>query len=114
MLREILGFLLTALAAYIGYESGAELFLTIGAVFGTVYVLTDLLKQYVPAHAQLLSWGIGMAAAMAAWWMGLGIFADMTWWFSLGTGFIVSLGANGIYDSQWLESLWRLIREVIN
>ena len=112
-LKKIIGFLLTALASALGYAESAELFLSIGAVFAAVYLITNLVKQYIPGAAQILSWVVGVAFAMLGWWMQLGIFLDMTWWFAAITGFLVSLSANGIFDNGWIETLWTLLKQIL-
>ena len=88
------------------------MFLSFGAVLIAVYAVTNLLKDVLPAAPQFVSWLIGIALSMLGWFLGLGIFADMVWYLALGTGFIVSLAANGVYDSEWLETAWELLMKL--
>ena len=111
-IKQIFGFLLTALAGFLGYQESVEMFLSFGAVLIAVYAVTNLLKDVLPAAPQFVSWLIGIALSMLGWFLGLGIFADMVWYLALGTGFIVSLAANGVYDSEWLETAWELLMKL--
>jgi len=113
LFKQILGFLFTLLAGWLGYAEAPELVLSFGAILGAVYVIVDLIKQYVgPPWVQVVSWLIGILLSLGGWYLQLGIFVDMTWIFAAVTGFIISLAANGVYDSDWLEALWKLISGV--
>lgn len=113
VIKQVIGALLALLAGVLGFETAPEMALSFGSVLLSVYVLTDLVKPYVSETlTQILSWVWGIVLSLLAWWLGLGMFADMTILFAGITGFIVSLAANGIYDSEWLESLWVLLRNM--
>jgi hypothetical protein len=111
-IKQILGFLLTALAGFLGYQESAEMFVSFGAIVVAVYVITDLIKNYIPAAAQVLSWVIGVVFALLGWYLELGLFVEMTWWLAGITGFMVSLAVNGVYDSGWIEAAWNLIKQM--
>jgi hypothetical protein len=113
-IKKIIGFLMTALAGALGYAESVEMFLTIGAVFAAVYAITNLVKEHIPGAAQVLSWVLGIAFSMLGWYLDIGIFTDMTWWFAAITGFIVSLSANGVFDNGWLETAWLLLKQALN
>ena len=56
----------------------------------------------------LVSWTVGLAAAMLLWWLDAGFVADVEWYIALLYGFGASLVANGIADTglvQWLIGL---------
>lgn len=112
VLKQILGFLLTALAGFLGYQESVEMFVSFGAIAVAVYAITELVKGYMPGAAQILSWTIGILFAVLGWYLELGVFMDMTWWFAGITGFLVSLAVNGVYDSEWIEGLWNLLKQL--
>jgi len=111
-LKQILGFLLTALAGFLGYQESAEMFVSFGVIVVAVYAITELVKGFIPGAAQVLSWVIGIAFAMLGWFLELGIFVEMPWWFSGITGFLIALVVNGIYDSGWIEAFWNLLKQM--
>ena len=109
-IKQIVAFLFTALAGLLGHAEAPELFVSFGSVLGAVYVITNLLKRFVHRPwIQVASWLVGILISLAGWYLQLGVFEDMTWMFALVTGFMVSLAANGIYDTQLLEAAWRKI-----
>ena len=112
IIKKILGFLLTALAGFLGYQESVEMFLSFGAVLIAVYAITNLIKDTFPAAPQVLSWVVGIVLSMLGWFLELGIFFEMTWYFALVTGFFISLAANGIYDSGWIETAWQLLKQL--
>jgi len=111
-IKKIIGFLLTALAGALGLNESVEMFLSIGVIFAVVYGLTNLLKPYLKDFAQIFSWAAGILLCMAGWWLELGIMAEMTWWFALITGFLITLGANGVFDNGWIESVWNILKQL--
>lgn len=111
--KQIVGFLFSLLAGWLGYAEAPELVMSFGAILASVYVIVDLVKKYVSSPwVQIVSWVTGIILSLGGWYLELGIFVDMTWVFALVTGFIISLAANGVYDSGWLESAWELIRNL--
>ena len=57
---------------------------------------------------QIVSWTVGLAAAMLLWWLDAGFVADVEWYIALLYGLGASLVANGIADTglvQWLIGL---------
>lgn len=57
---------------------------------------------------QLVSWCVGMAAAMLLWWLDAGFVSDVQWYIALLYGLGASFVANGIADTglvQWLIGL---------
>lgn len=85
---------------------------TFAGFSGCVVLLTEGLKRLFPKMeglaTQIVSWCVGVAAAMALWWLDAGFVADTAWWVALLYGLGASLVANGIADTglvQWLVGL---------
>lgn len=58
---------------------------------------------------QIVSWCVGIVAAMLLWWLDAGFVADATWYIALCYGFGASLVSNGVADTgfvQWLIGLF--------
>lgn len=79
---------------------------------GCVVVLTEGLKALFPKMeglaTQLVSWAVGLVAAMLLWWLDAGFVAGTEWYIALLYGLGASLVANGIADTglvQWLIGL---------
>ena len=79
---------------------------------GCVVLLTEGIKALFPKMeglvTQIVSWTVGLAAAMLLWWLDAGFVADVEWYIALLYGFGASLVANGIADTglvQWLIGL---------
>ena len=111
-IKQILGFLLSALAGFLGYQESVEMFVSFGAVLLATYAITNLIKNLLPAAPQVVAWAIGIILSVLGWFLELGIFVDMTWYFAIATGFLISLAANGIYNSEWLETAWNLLKQI--
>jgi len=109
-LKKIIGFLFTALAGWLGFESSPEMTTNFTVVVGVVYAITNLSKMYFSVKVvQILSWVIGIAFGFLAYLLGYGIFAENLY-LALVTGFLASLAANGVYDSQWIEAILNVIK----
>ncbi len=79
---------------------------------GCVVLLTEGIKALFPKMeglvTQIVSWTVGLVAAMLLWWLDAGFVADVEWYIALLYGFGASLVANGIADTglvQWLIGL---------
>ena len=86
---------------------------TFAGFAGCVVLLTEGLKRLFPKMeglaTQLVSWCVGVAAAMLLWWLDAGFVADAAWWVALLYGLGASLVANGIADTglvQWIIGLF--------
>jgi hypothetical protein len=112
--KQVVGFLFSLLAGAVGFDSEPEMVASFGSVLLAVYAGTALFKLAVnhSTLTQVVSWLLGLLISIAAWYLQLGMFAEMTWYFALITGFIISLAANGIKDAEWLESFWKLIKDL--
>lgn len=85
---------------------------TFAGFAGCVVLLTEGIKALFPKMkglvTQIVSWTVGLAAAMLLWWLDAGFVADVEWYIALLYGFGASLVANGIADTglvQWLIGL---------
>ena len=113
--KQVVGFLFSLLATAVGFDESPEMVASFGSVLLAVYAGTALFKLVVnhSTLTQVVSWVLGLLISLAAWYLDLGMFAEMTWYFALITGFGVALVANGIKDSEWIESLLKLIKDLI-
>lgn len=85
---------------------------TFAGFAGCVVLLTEGIKALFPKMeglvTQIVSWTVGLVAAMLLWWLDAGFVADAEWYIALLYGFGASLVANGIADTglvQWLIGL---------
>jgi hypothetical protein len=110
-MKEIIGFILTALAAAIGYETAPDMLASFGSVLAAVYICTNLFRKFYgkTKFIQVISWVFGIIISLAAWYAGLGLFAEMSIYAAGATGLAVSLAANGVKDSAWIETVWKKI-----
>lgn len=86
---------------------------TFAGFVGGVVLLTEGAKRLFPKMeglaTQIVSWCVGLAAAMLLWWLDAGFVADVSWYVALCYGFGASLVANGIADTgfvQWIIGLF--------
>lgn len=86
---------------------------TFAGFVGGVVLLTEGIKRLFPKMeglaTQIVSWCVGLVAAMLLWWLDAGFVADVSWYIALCYGFGASLVANGIADTgfvQWIISLF--------
>ena len=91
----------TMIATFAGFASG-------------VVLLVEGIKALFPKMeglvTQIVSWAVGIAAAMLLWWLDAGFVADVEWYIALLYGRGASLVANGIADTgfiQWIIGLFR-------
>lgn len=91
-----------------------DYFITFSSFVLILPIVVEFIKKLLPGNVsslaiQIISWTIGIALAMLAWFLKLGFFADiMQWWQALAVGFGASLVSNGIFDTgiiTWLLSL---------
>ena len=85
---------------------------TFAGFAGCVVVLTEGIKALFPKMegllTQVVSWAVGLVAAMLLWWLDAGFVAGVEWYVALLYGLGASLVANGIADTglvQWLIGL---------
>ena len=86
---------------------------TFAGFVGGVVLLTEGIKALFPKMqglaTQIVSWCVGIVAAMLLWWLDAGFVADATWYIALCYGFGASLVSNGVADTgfvQWLIGLF--------
>lgn len=86
---------------------------TFAGFVGGVVLLTEGIKRLFPKMeglaTQIVSWCVGLVAAMLLWWLDAGFVADVSWYIALCYGFGASLVANGIADTgfvQWIIGLF--------
>lgn len=111
----ILGFVSAAFAQTGEVSTGTDydsMIATFAGFAGCVVLLTEGIKALFPKMeglvTQIVSWIVGLAAAMLLWWLDAGFVADVEWYIALLYGFGASLVANGIADTglvQWLIGL---------
>ena len=95
-----------------GFDLSTGMIATFAGFAGCVVLLTEGIKALFPKMegliTQIVSWTVGLVAAMLLWWLDAGFVADVEWYIALLYGFGASLVANGIADTglvQWLIAL---------
>lgn len=108
----MLGFVSAAFAQTGEVSTGTDYDSMIATFAGCVVLLTEGIKALFPKMkglvTQIVSWTVGLVAAMLLWWLDAGFVADVEWYIALLYGFGASLVANGIADTglvQWLIGL---------
>lgn len=111
----MLGFVSAAFAQTGEVSTGTDydsMIATFAGFAGCVVLLTEGIKALFPKMkglvTQIVSWTVGLVAAMLLWWLDAGFVADVEWYIALLYGFGASLVANGIADTglvQWLIGL---------
>ena len=111
----MLGFVSAAFAQTGEVSTGTDydsMIATFAGFAGCVVLLTEGIKTLFPKMkglvTQIVSWTVGLVAAMLLWWLDAGFVADVEWYIALLYGFGASLVANGIADTglvQWLIGL---------
>lgn len=86
---------------------------TFAGFAGGVVLLVEGIKALFPKMqglaTQIISWAVGIMAAMLLWWLDAGFVADVEWYIALLYGLGASLVANGIADTglvQWIIGLF--------
>lgn len=111
----VLGFVSAAFAQTVGVPETDynAMIATFAGFVGGVVLLTEGIKRLFPKMeglaTQIVSWCVGLVAAMLLWWLDAGFVADVSWYIALCYGFGASLVANGIADTgfvQWIISLF--------
>lgn len=95
-----------------GVDYGS-VFATFASLVAAIPFVTEALKGLLhitsPVARQIISWLVGVALAMFAWWLGLGFLDGSLWWVALIYGLAASLAANGVFDTGLIEWLVGLI-----
>ena len=122
-MKKMIGLLMLMLAVCLPVmaQEGADVpatdYDTIIATFagfaGGVVLLVEGIKALFPKMqglaTQIVSWAVGIVAAMLLWWLNAGFVADVEWYIALLYGLGASLVANGITDTgfiQWIIGLF--------
>lgn len=86
---------------------------TFAGFVGGVVLLIEGIKTLFPKMegltTQIVSWCVGIVAAVLLWWLDVGFVSGMTWYMALLYGLGSSLVANGVADTgliQWLLGLF--------
>jgi len=90
---------------------------TLFAIFAILVIgmpfVVELFKKSVgtmPSIAiQLVSWIIGILLTALAYWLGIRVIHEMTWYYSVLYGIGAGLACNGLYDTgiiKWLMSMF--------
>lgn len=112
MLKKVVGFILSLVAGWLGYETTGDMAVTTIIFFGAVYATMELIKVwgYLGTDAlKIVSWLLGPAYAMAFWLLQLGLFEGLPWFIALLIGMVASIAAIFVYLSEWLEAVLALI-----
>lgn len=108
--KMVVGFLLAALAATVGFEDGTVMFMTLASMAGAVYAISEVIKlKWTWGGVQLITWVVGIGLAFIGWWLQLGIFFEMLWYYVPVTGFAAALIANGIFDAGFIQAIWAIL-----
>lgn len=113
----LFSFVSATFAAVTGDAGGSvdygSVFATFASLVAAIPFVTEALKGLLritsPVIRQAISWLIGIALAMFAWWLGLGFLDGAVWWVALIYGLAASLAANGVFDTGLIEWLVGLI-----
>jgi|LSQX01.3.fsa_nt_gb hypothetical protein len=112
LLKKIVGFILSLVATWLGYETINDLATSIVVLFGVVYAAMELIKVsgYLGTNAlKVVSWLLGPLFAMALWLLQIGALEGLPWYIGLLIGITSSIAANFVYLSEWLEAALALI-----
>ena len=113
VIKRIIALLFTALASLLGFSESPEMTANFVVLISVIVAFTEITKEYLGKDLiQIVSWVFGSVFSIAAWYIDAGIFAGMTWYFALVTGFLASLAANGIADTKIIEAIWRYIKKI--
>lgn len=113
----LFSFVATTFAAVTGDVGGSidygAVFATFASLVAAIPFATEALKGLFritsPVVNQVISWLVGIALAMLAWWLGIGFLEGVLWWVALIYGLAASLAANGVFDTGLIEWLIGLI-----
>lgn len=88
-------------------------FVSLAAFSGIIVPVTSFVNKWIRltgAWKQVLSWVVSIALGFAAWFLNLGIFADIMWYWCLLYSVIAALVANGIFDIRMVQAILRLLK----
>lgn len=94
----------------------ATWFVTLSAFVALVMAVTQFLKKainFTGFLAKLLSWLVAIIAAAIGWWLQLGIFAGLTWYWGLIYALAAGLLANGVFDIGIVNAIITFIKQFI-
>lgn len=86
---------------------------TLVAFSGIIIPATSFVNKWIRLTGfwkQALSWIVSLALGWLAWWLNLGIFADLIWYWVIIYCMLGALVANGLFDITWVQALLRLIK----
>lgn len=80
---------------------------TFAGFVGGVVLLIEGIKTLFPKMegltTQIVSWCVGIVAAVLLWWLDVGFVSGMTWYMALLYGLGSSLVANGVADTGLIQ-----------
>jgi hypothetical protein len=112
---KMLMLLITAVAAYFGFDEPDMMFATFPALAGVVWLITQAIKQipkFSPQAVQITSWLVGFALAFSGWALGLGFLAQKAWPEIFLWAIGASMVANAIADAQTVQTLIEIIKRI--
>lgn len=119
-IKQIVGFLLTALAGVLGYnEGGWEMVASFSIYVVSCWGIIELIKTNMPTMKtliQVVSWAIGGILGGLAYWLGWGIFDPESMNISqfIMTIVIATFAINGFADAEILKSIWEILMQLLS
>lgn len=88
-------------------------FLSLVALVPLVTALAAFVNSKLTANGttkQIIAWILSIAVCFGAWFLKLGMFADLSWYITLAYGFAVGLAANGFFDIKIIQAVLNTLR----
>lgn len=91
------------------FEIG-KYFQDIGTMAAIVLPVTQFVLKFVNTkYDQVLSWLVSLVLSAVAWYLKLGIFADVVWYWIVIYAAAAGLVANGIFDIPFIKTIISVI-----
>lgn len=88
-------------------------FVSLVSFAGIIIPVTSFVNKWLNLSGtwkQVLSWVIALAMGWFAWFLNLGIFADIVWYWVILYSVLGGLVANGVFDIKMVQGFLRLIK----
>lgn len=111
LFKKLLTALLTLLGTALGYAEFGEIALSLPAIAGAVYFLTEVTKGLLNLKDDvifILSWVFGGLLGLAFWYVDVGLMQGVAWYIAMVLGILSAGIANATYTSEWLEAILAL------
>jgi hypothetical protein len=90
-----------------------SIFGSLAAIIAVVPVITEALKKAFKADfgawPQIISWLVSIALCMLGYFLNLGMFEGVQWYYALAAGFGCGLASNGVFDIELVQKILEAI-----